>query len=338
GMVTLVCQAGQTVHLGAAGLANVESRVPMKADAIFGVMSMTKPITATALMILVDEGKVGLEDRVDKYIPAFAHAKLKSGEPVTGLTVRSLLTHTSGLTGDQMCVDSLEATAAALAARPFEFQPGTRWEYGPSLNVIGRIIEIASGQAYEAFVSERILKPLKMTDATFHVSPEQRPRLAALYSVEEGARGFKPAARWGDAGEPGCVPNPSGGLFATAAEMARFYNMILAGGALDGVRIVSAEAVREMTSVQTGELVTGFTPGNGWGLGWCVVREPQGLTAMLSPGTFGHGGAYGTQGWVDPERRAVFVLMTQRSNFPNSDGSDVRREFQRLAADALDAE
>jgi CubicO group peptidase (beta-lactamase class C family) len=112
--------------------------------------------------------------------------------------------------------------------------------------------------------------------------------------------------------------------------------MILGGGVLDGRRIVSADAVRQMTAVQTADLATGFTPGNGWGLGWCIVREPQGVTEMLSPGTYGHGGAYGTQGWVDPKREAAFILLIQRSNINNSDASDMRREFQRLAVAALE--
>jgi CubicO group peptidase (beta-lactamase class C family) len=117
--------------------------------------------------------------------------------------------------------------------------------------------------------------------------------------------------------------------------MARFYQMIVNGGEWAGERIVSEAAVREMTRLQTGELRTGFTDGNGWGLGWCIVRKPQGVTAMLSPGTFGHGGAFGTQGWVDPRRKMIFVLMIQRTGFGNSDASDIRGQFQKLAVEAL---
>jgi CubicO group peptidase (beta-lactamase class C family) len=336
GAVTLVSQNGRVVHLGAVGYANLQARIPLRPDAVFGIMSMTKPVTATALMILVDEGKIALDDRVSKYIPAFADAKLKGGAPVENLTIRRLLTHTSGLGDKQDCVGSLEASAALLAKREFKFQPGTRWEYGPSINVIGRIIEIASVQPYETFLAERIFRPLGMSDTTFHLTPELRARLAKLYEKDKATGKLKPAERRLGAGAPDAVPNPSGGLFSTAADVHRFYSMVLAGGALDGHRIVSADAVKQMTEVQTSDLVTGFTPGNGWGLGWCVVRKPEGITGMLSPGTFGHGGAYGTQVWVDPVRKAVFLLMTQRSNFPNSDGSEVRKEFQRVAAAALD--
>jgi CubicO group peptidase (beta-lactamase class C family) len=130
-------------------------------------------------------------------------------------------------------------------------------------------------------------------------------------------------------------PNPSGGLFSTAQDMGRFYQMILNGGELDGRRIVSQEAVQQMTTLQTGELKTGFTTGNGWGLGWCIVREPQGVTKSLSPGTFGHGGAFGTQGWVDPERNMIYVLMIQRTNFGNSDASDLRGAFDQTAVETL---
>jgi CubicO group peptidase (beta-lactamase class C family) len=337
GVVTLVTHNGKVVHLGAAGLANVEAKTPLTTDAMFGIMSMTKPISATALMILVDEGKVALDDPVAKYIHAFADAKLKTGEPVTGLTVRRLLTHTSGLGGKQDCHDSLEATAAELATRPFDFQPGEKWQYSPGINVCGRIIEIASGQPYEQFVTERILKPLGMNDTTYHPTADQRKRIAELYEVDEKAHTMKPAKRWTSPEDEASVANPSGGLYSTASDLAKFYHMVLAGGELDGKRILSADAVKQMTTVQYPEIPTGFTPGNGWGLGWCIVREPQGVSEALSPGTYGHGGAYGTQAWVDPAKQAVFVLLVQRSNFPNSDASDVRREFQKLAAAALEA-
>jgi CubicO group peptidase (beta-lactamase class C family) len=335
GAVTLFAHDGHILHLDAAGHADLTSGSPMTTDSMFGVMSMTKPISATALMILVDEGKVALDDPVEKYIPAFADAKLKNGDPVRGLTVKHVLTHTSGLGGDQGCRESLEATANELARRPFDFQPGERWQYGPSLNVVGRIVEVVSGQSFDEFVATRIFGPLQMNDTTFHPSEAQRPRIATLYAREESGE-LKPSSRWIAPDDAKVVPNPSGGLFSTASDMARFYNAILAGGELDGQRILSADAVRQMTTIQTGDLVTGFTPGNGWGLGWCVIRQPEGVTGMLSAGTFGHGGAYGTQGWVDPVERNVFVLMIQRSNLPNADASDIRKEFQRLAVESLD--
>lgn len=337
GAVTLVGHDGRVVHLAAVGKADLEHELPMATDTIFRIASMTKPISATAVMILAEEGMLSIDDPVEKYIPSLADAKLHDGEPVRGLTIRRLLTHTSGLGGEQRCEETLAATAEMLAARPFDFQPGERWQYSPGMNVCGRIVEVVSGQPFQDFLAERIFRPLGMNDTTFFPTPDQQRRGAVVYRRSAGNRPLVPAERLVIANPDAKAPNPSGGLYSTAKDMFRFYQMILNGGELDGHRIVSPDSVRAMTSVQTGDLVTGFTPGNGWGLGWCIVRRPQGVTGMLSPGTFGHGGAFGTQGWVDPERKAIYVLMIQRSDLPNSDASDVRREFQRLAVEALDA-
>jgi CubicO group peptidase (beta-lactamase class C family) len=340
GAVTLAADHGKVVHLGSVGLADIETNRPMTPDTLFGIMSMTKPITATAMMILKEEGKLSYDDPVEKYIPAFADAKTKDGRPVHDLTIRRLITHTSGVVGDQKCETSLAATAEMLAKRPFGFEPGEKWEYGPGVNVCGRIVEIASGKPYEEFLAERIFKPLGMTDTTFHLSPDQRARLAQLYKRskpdESAPPKLSPSDRWAHAGEPDAVPNPSGGLFSSAHDLDRFYQMVLNGGELDGQRIVSAVGVREMTSPQTGELAAGFVPGSAWGLGWSLVSEPQGVTAMLSAGSFGHGGAFGTEGWVDPVKQRIYVLLIQRSDIGNSDGSDIRKDFQQAAADALE--
>lgn len=337
GAVTLAHEAGQPPVITALGLSDVKSARMMAEDDLFGIMSMTKPFTATALMILVDEGKVSVDDPVGKYISAFKDSKLAGGQPVEGLTIRHLLTHTSGLAGNQECIESIAATANLLAARPFAFQPGEKWEYGPSLNVVGRIIEIASGMPYEQFIQERILTPLAMHDTTFHPTDAQRARLANIYKKSADGKSLEPGERWAKVGDPDCVPNPSAGLHSTAADLDRFYSMILAGGTLDGTRIVSADAVKQMTTLQTGNIVTGFTPGNGWGLGWCIAREPQGVSGMLSPTTFGHGGAYGTEAWIDPVKKRIFVLLYQRADAGNSDGAEIRREFQQAAANELDA-
>jgi CubicO group peptidase (beta-lactamase class C family) len=336
GGVTLVHQEGQPAEITALGLADVESRRLMQPDDVFSIMSMTKPFTATALMILVDEGKVGLDDPVEKYISAFQDAKLESGEPVRGLTIRHLLTHTGGLNGKQDCVESLAGTANLVAARPFHFQPGEKWEYSPSMTVVGRIIEIASGMPYEKFLQERIFTPLAMKDTTFHPTGEQRKRIPSIYKKRADGKWLEPGERWAGVGEADAVANPSAGIYSTAADLDRFYGMILAGGALDGTRILSKAAVEEMTKSQTDNLVAGFIPGSGWGLGWSVVREPQGVTQMLSPGTFGHGGAYGTEAWIDPVKRRILVLLYQRSDAGNTDGAPIRGEFQQAAVDALE--
>ena len=232
--------------------------------------------------------------------------------------------------------NTLRETAEQIAAAPLQFEPGSKWKYSDGITVCGAIIEVVSGKSYDEFLAERIFRPLKMNDTTFYPDAGARRRIATMYHRTasgdlEAVERHVPAAE----SEHHPTPSPSGGLYSTAADMARFYQMILDGGQSDGKQIVSRAAVEQMTHVQTGDLVTGFTPGNGWGLGWCIVRQPQGITKMLSPGTFGHGGAYGTQGWIDPKRQMIFVLMVQRNDFPNSDASEVRQAFQQLAVDAV---
>ncbi len=336
GAVTLVAHRGQVVHLEAVGLADIKSGQAMAKDSIFAIASMTKPITATALLILQDEGKLSVDDPVAKYVPQFKDVSLQDGPAKTEMTIRHLMTHTSGLGGEQQCIGSLKETAEELATRKLSFEPGTKWQYSPGLNVCGRIIEVVSGQPYEVFLAERMFRPLKMVDTTFTPNKSQRQRIAKLYQPGEGNESLAVASHWITDLSSKVVPTPSGGLFSTASDMAAFYQMILNGGELNGKRIVSEAAVKQMTTIQTGdEIVTGFTPGNGWGLGWCVVREPQGVTKDLSVGTFGHGGAFGTQGWVDPKTRTIYVLMIQRTKFGNSDGSNIRGEFHELATELL---
>ncbi|MFQ5734139.1 MAG: serine hydrolase [Planctomycetaceae bacterium] len=334
GAVTLVASRDRVLHLEAVGQANIEKRTPMRKDTLFAIASMTKPITATAILILRDEGKLSLDDAVSKYIPSFKGAALKTGPAKRQITIRDLLTHTSGLVGSQKNTGTLKQTAETLARRPLGFQPGTKWQYSPGLSVCGRIIEVVSRQSYARFLQKRIFDPLKMTETTFAPTPAQRKRLAALYRPGKDRTSIVPATHWLLDPKENRNPNPSGGLFSTAADLAKFYQMVLNGGERDGKRIVSKAGVKRMTAVQTGDLKTGFTPGNGWGLGWCVVRKPQGVTRMLSPGTFGHGGAFGTQGWVDPKSGRIYVLLIQRTGFGNGDASNVRNAFQELAAPA----
>ncbi len=331
GAVTLVAVRGQVVHLEAVGHAAVEDGRTMTTDSIFAIASMTKPITATAVMILQDEGKLSVDDPVSKYLPEFQDVSLANGPPAKPITIRHLMTHTSGIGGSQRAEESLKATVELLSKQPLRFEPGSKWQYSPGLNVCGRIIEVVSGQSYEEFLTCRIFEPLKMVDSSFAPTSEQRKRLALLYKPGADKRSIELASHWLVDDAEQRAPNPSGGLFSTASDMAKFYQMILNGGEMGGRRIVSEAAVKQMTQLQTGDLTTGFTPGNGWGLGWCIVREPQGVSEMLSPGTYGHGGAFGTQGWVDPRRQMIFVLMIQRTGFGNSDASDIRKGFQGIA-------
>lgn len=335
GAVTLVARRGRVVQYGATGKADLETGRDMTKDSIFAIASMTKPITASALMILVDEGKVKLDDPVSKYIPAFAQTKLDGDKkPAREITVRDCLMHTNGLVSDQRNVGTLENTAEQLAQSKLAFEPGSKWQYGPGLSVIGRVVEVASGMPFDQFLNERIFQPLEMKETTFRPNAELLKRVAKLYQPTADKKGLEPGTHWLFEVSESTTPNPSGGLYSTAADLVRFYQMILNGGDLNGKRILSADAVRQMTSLQSGDLVTGFTPGNGWGLGFCLIREPIGATEMLSPGSVGHGGAFGTQGWIDLKQETIYVLLISRQGFGNGDGSDIRAEFQKLAASA----
>jgi CubicO group peptidase (beta-lactamase class C family) len=340
GAVTLVMHQGKQVHCSAVGMADIEKGRPMRMDSIFRIASMTKPITATAMLILQDEGKLNLDDEVGRYLPCFANPRLSDGTPVK-LTIRDLMTHTGGISGkkDHIETMTLEEVAEMLSAEPIEYQPGTSWKYTQGITLCGRIIEVASGMPLDEFFEQRIFKPLDMKDTTFFPQGSQRERVVMIYRPGENGVGIRPTEYASLRGAPETKPillYPSGGLFSTARDMALFFQAILNGGILDGSRIVSEESVRQMTSMLTPkEILTGFTPGNSWGLGWAVVREPQGVTAMLSPGTFGHGGAYGTQAWCDPARKIVYILLIQRLSFGNGDASPIRQDFQQRASDAI---
>mgnify|MGYP002623389541 FL=1 len=240
GAVTLVAQDGKVIHVGAVGQRDVARDTAMTDDTIFAIASMTKPVTGTALMILVDEGKVKLDDPVAKYIPEFKNAKLKGGQDLNSeITVEDCLTHTAGLVGDQQCFESLEATGKMLAQRPLGFQPGEKWQYSPGLNVVGRVIEVASGQAYEDFLKERIFDPLGMQDTSFIPNAQQQKRVVTLYKPGKEKGTMEATTHWINDMSADKVPNPSGGLFSTAADMARFHQMVLDGGKANGKQIVS---------------------------------------------------------------------------------------------------
>ncbi|MBL8819234.1 MAG: serine hydrolase [Planctomyces sp.] len=169
-----------------------------------------------------------------------------------------------------------------------------------------------------------------MSQTSFRPGPEQVSRIAKLYEPSKSGNGLQPGHHWLLDVNKDTTPNPSGGLYSTAGDLAILYQMFLNEGEMNGKRILSKDAVEQMTTVQTRELKTGFTEGNGWGLGFCVVREPNGPTISLSPGSFGHGGAFGTQGWIDPQQQSFYILLICRQNFGNGDASELRTELQRL--------
>jgi CubicO group peptidase (beta-lactamase class C family) len=338
GAVTLIVTRDGITHLAATGKSGPGPAKPLRKDSIFWIASMTKPVTGTAILMLQEEGKLSVDDPVAKYVPEFGSLKTPSGK-AANLTLKHLMTHTAGLaeaTDDESAAaKKLADLIPAYMSKPMQFEPGSEWKYSQSaINMLGRIIEVVSGQPYEKFLEQQLFKPLGMKDTTFYPRSDQMSRLVT--PVKRGTDGALVATTvrilYGK--EPTSTdrfPAANGGLFSTGPDYARFARMILNQGTLDGKRYLKPESVHQMTTVQTGSLKTGFTPGNGWGLTWCVVREPQGITAMLSPGTHGHGGAYGTQAWIDPVKGVALILMVQRSDFNNSDNSPVRMAFQQAA-------
>ena len=197
------------------------------------------------------------------------------------------------------------------------------------------MVHVVSGEPFEWFLEERVFAPLGMTDTTFYPTPAQRKRLAVTYDRKGKGPLTAVPNPFLDTPERARHPVPAGGLFSTGADLAKLYRMMLNKGELDGKRILSEKAVAEMTRLQTGDLKTGFVDGMGFGYGWAVVREPKGVTEMLSPGSYGHGGAFGTQAWLDPTQDLFVVLLIQRTGLPNADASPMRKELQALAVAAL---
>ena len=349
GAVTVVVTKDKVIHLETTGLADIAAQKPMRADSLFWIASMTKPVTAVAVLMLQDEGKLNVADPIAKYIPEFAGLKTPSGRPAN-LTIAQALTHTSGLgEGDSSAMRNAHTLADVIPiflASPMQYEPGEKWRYTQSgINTAARIVEIASGMSFDAFVQERILNPLGMRNTTFYPSQADSSRLVTAYNKDKTTGALTPVPPRADFGARSRPPFGNGGLYSTGPDYARFCQMLLGGGVSHGRRYLSPEAMKLLTTVQTGGLPTGFFQSAqygqyganyGWGIGTCILRAPHpGVAAMLSPGTFGHGGAWGTQAWMDPARGVAYILMVQRPNFGNSDASGVRRAFQQAAANAL---
>lgn len=351
GALTVVVSKDRTLHLEGTGHADVATGRPMTADTLFWIASMTKPVTAVAVLMLQDEGKLKVTDPVAKYLPEFANLRTPSGQPAN-LTLVQVLTHTSGLGEAGGPAAQSARTLADLVplwlAAPMQFEPGSRWSYCQSgINTAARIVEVVSGMSFDAFLEKRIFAPLGMKDTTFYPTERQLRRLATAYALNATTGALEAVPPRHDFGQRERPPQGNGGLYSTAPDYARFCQMLLGGGTFKGRRYLSPSALQWLATSQTGDLPTGFFQTEafgrhgakyGWGLGTCVLKTPhEGLASMLSPGTFGHGGAWGTQAWIDPVKGVAYVLMVQRSNFPNSDASTVRRAFQEAAAAALAA-
>ncbi len=346
GGVALVADGQRILALEAVGESDLATHRKLRTDDLFWIASMTKPMTAVCVLMLVDEGKLQLDDPVEKYLPEFKNPWMisESGndrrvliKPPRVISLRDLLTHTSGMGADlpQRPDASLAQIVSAAAREPLQFPPGSRWSYSnPGINTLGRIVEVVSGKRFEAFLQQRLLDPLGMTDTTFWPSRSQIKRLAHAYRKGTDGTLTNTPVYFADGvalEDRTRTPKPAGGLFSTAGNVAAFYQMMLNGGVWKGHRLLSESAVAEMTRTQTGDIKTGFVDGMSWGLGFQVVKQPEGVTAMLSPGTYGHGGAYATQSWADPRRQQAYVLMIQVSGLPNGDASDMRRAFQTAA-------
>ncbi|QEL15969.1 serine hydrolase domain-containing protein [Limnoglobus roseus] len=334
GAVVLVADKEKTLAVQAVGFSDVAGKVPLTTDALFWIASQSKPITATALMILVDEGKVKLDDPVAKYLPEFnnvwlfaegdkEHVSLK--RPRRAVTVRDVLSHTSGLpfssAAETPTLDGLPLAAAVktYAMTPLATEPGAKYQYSNAgINTAGRIMEVVSKMPYEDFLQKRLFDPLGMADTTFWPSESQVKRLAKSYKPGKGGTGLEELTvgqlRYPLGDRAHRFPMPAGGLFSTAADVGRFCQMVLNGGTLDGKRILSEDAVKEMTKRQTPPELK-----ESYGLGWSV-----------GGGTFGHGGAFATDMTVDVKRGLVYVYLVQHSGFPG-DGGKARDAFRKAA-------
>jgi len=311
----------------------------MEADTIFRIASMTKPVCGTAVLILADDGLLDLDDPVSNYIPEFAGLRTPSGR-LANLTLRRLLNHTGGL-GEATSEETERSNALAdlvpiYLSKPMLNEPGERWRYSQSgMNTAARIVEVVSGLPFNVFLQRRIFEPLGMTDTTHYPDAGQRKRLAIVYTKDGETGKINPNTGYWTNTTPDHPPFGNTGLHTTAKDYARFCQMLLGGGKVNDTRILSRTSAAELSRNSTGDIKTGFVPGSAWGVGTGIVREPQGVTAMLSPGTYGHGGANGTQAWIDPQREVIYILMIQRRGFGNGDASIVRQRFQETAAAAL---
>lgn len=365
GAVALVADKDKVLELDAVGCASLRTKAPMRTDSLFWIASMTKSMTATALMMLVDEGKVAVADQVEKYLPEFkgqmiaGDDKTPAHPPRRPITIKDVLTHTSGLVlaGDRTLKREhvLATNVANIAAMPLRQEPGTKYEYNNSgIMTAGRIVELVSGLPYAEFMQHRVFDPLGMKDTTFWPTEEQAARLArsarraedkkSLEEVQQD-KGLTPTtiARLGNGvavpapvlADMGvdmvfCYANryadPAGGLFSTASDVGLLCRMLLNGGIHDGKRLLSAEAAATMTSNQTNDVPV--NPQEAYGLGWSVkLRDDEGP----SIGSFGHRGARRTAMWVDPLHQLAMIVLVERMDMSGDEQKLLYGSFLKAA-------
>ncbi len=352
GSVALVARRGKIVYFEAFGQQDREARVPMQKDSIFRIASQTKAVVSAATMMLVEQGKLLLTDPVGKYIPEFRETKVAVPKDGGGyevvkakrpITVRDLLTHTSGLSyGNGPAAEEwkkagitgyyfadrdepIAATVARMASLPLDAHPGEKWIYGYSIDVLGVVVERASGKPLDEFLRANILEPLAMSDTAFYLPKDKRSRLTAVYA--RGTAGAPPAAfpasdlpltrapMEGAAGQGAYADGPrksfsgGAGLLSTAGDYARFLQALLNGGQLDGKRILSRKTIELMTTSHLRDIP--YSAGQGFGLGFSVVKDVGARGDPGSVGEYGWGGAYHSTYWVDPVEQLVVVYLTQ---------------------------
>ncbi len=358
GAVTLVSRRGRIVHFEAHGLMDLEAKKPMAKDAIFRMASMSKPVTSVAVMMLVEEGRIRLNDPVSRYIPEFKETKVAmpgpGGRSASGpaqvytipaerqITIRDLLTHTSGLMSGgiaqaeaqklapRSATDTLATFIPRLGAVPLDFQPGTQWAYsglaGP--DVLSRIVEIVSGQPYDVYLRTRIFEPLGMKDTFFYPPEDRRPRMPVLYQ----RNGLQRAPNQ-DGFSSKTYFSGAAGLLSTAEDYLQFAQMLLNGGELNGKRLLGPRTVELMASNHVGEMFNGKLgrPARGMGFGFlmAVIQDSVAAGLRVSNGSFGWDGAFGTQVWIDPKEKMVTLIMLQEQV------SQVQRDFENAVMQAI---
>jgi len=355
GAVTILARHRKVIDYGVYGAKDIASGAPMTKDTIFRIFSMTKPVTAVAIMILYEQGKWLPSDPITKYIPEFADLKVYKGvdregklileKPAHPPTMQELMTHTAGFTYgffsegpvQKLYMDkavmhsaSLQEMIDKLAEIPLAYQPGSRWEYSLSMDIQGYIIEKLSGQSLPAFMEQQIFKPLGMKDTGFYVPQEKRLRMATLYRADKDGRLEADPTGGGLAGDYSkqpTMPSGGGGLLSTAEDYFRLAQMLANGGELNGVRLLSPSSVRLLSANHLApELITGgfgigiqnFRSGFGYGYNCAVVYDPPAANLSDGRGTFLWDGAAGTWFWVDPTNDVVLVGMIQRMFGPNT--------------------
>ena len=353
GTVTLVARRGKVVHYEAQGQRWIKGNDPMDVDDIFVIMSMTKPIVSTALMMLWEEGHFLLDDPISKWIPEYENMtvleerdgvvrRVPADRPIT---VRHVLTHTAGvdpqskhLTEEERALlrprATVEESLIARAALPLRFHPGDEWHYGSSTNHVALLVERISGQPLKGFLQERILRPLGMRDTHYYVPANKEDRVTAAYSPSGPGGTIEPRfpPRWS---EQGTYFGGTAGLSSTAADYFRFSQMILNGGELDGVRILAPTTVNLMTANHTGDkhiYIKGPDNGYGFGLSFSMVTDVAMTRQGITPGSFGWGGAWGTVFWIDPVEEVVSIFMTQITSYSHF---NLRWGFPNLVMQAI---